>query len=449
MDVRRGILGLRALFNLPARPRTSAPPPPPATDPPPASGPKPEDHVAPRDTCMWNSFETALDASLRSEVEPAPSRPQPSPPSDLEMPPSIEHLSKEMTGVSGTSRTGVPIEGLPLLPPDPPPGWFREAPRSKEPDPPPHRPAPRNADAQEPKEKKRDLVKTAGQVGNRSEPGLSVSNHPLVVASDAAKSPSVSELSFGSTSPSRQSEHRAPLRLQEASITKSSDNVPRSCTPSTSTAPLRFLATSVATTDPATPITTLAPHASSVTVTPTGVPASPADDPSVQRVELMLTAFGKACEAVQVRQTREVLHVALTAQQEHLALLMQSLADQRHEYGDQLERAVRRLSDELSSDSVTEIGELFHRSAGEITGALRRTERLSGSLIEKQNQILGALGTIGDTTSQLLAVMRELGSGLGSVHTPPPRASERHRQVVTRRPDVLESLDEDEPEFDA
>ena len=197
---------------------------------------------------------------------------------------------------------------------------------------------------------------------------------------------------------------------------------------------------------------------------PTVLAASDAD-PVVQRVELLLAAFGRALEAVEVRQTREVLHVALTAQQEHLALVMQSLADQRHEYGDQLERAVRRLSDELSSDSVTEIGELFRLSAGEITGALRRTERLSGTLIEKQDQILGALGTLArkqeqatDATAKLLAVaceLRDLGSVLAGSLAPAPgraptsRESERRLQVVARRPDLLEGLADDESDLDA
>ena len=213
------------------------------------------------------------------------------------------------------------------------------------------------------------------------------------------------------------------------------------------------------------PATALVIAPAAPTVLATSAPSLPDADPVVQRVELLLAAFGRALEAVEVRQTREVLHVALTAQQEHLALVMQSLADQRHEYGDQLERAVRRLSDELSSDSVTEIGELFRLSAGEITGALRRTERLSGTLIEKQDQILGALGTLArkqeqatDATAKLLAVaceLRDLGSVLAGSLAPAPgraptsRESERRLQVVARRPDLLEGLADDESDLDA
>jgi hypothetical protein len=213
------------------------------------------------------------------------------------------------------------------------------------------------------------------------------------------------------------------------------------------------------------PATALVIAPAGPTVLATSAPSLPDADPVVQRVELLLAAFGRALEAVEVRQTREILHVALTAQQEHLALVMQSLADQRHEYGDQLERAVRCLSDELSSDSVTEIGELFRLSAGEITGALRRTERLSGTLIEKQDQILGALGTLArkqeqatDATAKLLAVaceLRDLGSVLAGSLAPAPgraptsRESERRLQVVARRPDLLEGLADDESDLDA
>lgn len=183
------------------------------------------------------------------------------------------------------------------------------------------------------------------------------------------------------------------------------------------------------------------------------LPVAVAGEPVVQQIELLLAAFGKALEAVQVRQGRDVLHVALTAQQEHLAILMQALADHRHDYGEQLERAVRRLSDELTSESVTEIGELFHRSAGEITGALTRSERLSGRLIEKQNQLLEALSTLGRSTAQLVDVvteLRDIGSGiarsmaaLASSRVAPVREPERRLQVVAGRPDILESVRED------
>lgn len=181
-------------------------------------------------------------------------------------------------------------------------------------------------------------------------------------------------------------------------------------------------------------------------------------------LEKLLLAFGSALEASQARLGRDVLHSVLMAQQEQLMALMQTLADQRHDYreqldraihgyGEQLERAVRKLSDELTPESIGQIGELFYQSAGAITGALARTERLHAKLIEKQNEILEALGTHAANLLTAITELKELGSGLaGSLATlaaqRPSPARERRFSVVTRGPDVLAALDEldsDEP----
>ncbi|MFZ6184888.1 hypothetical protein [Nannocystis pusilla] len=195
-------------------------------------------------------------------------------------------------------------------------------------------------------------------------------------------------------------------------------------------------------------------------VRPLAVPSSAALSPPPPAIaapsgaehELLVGAFGKALQVAQDRRARDVLEIVLAAEQEHVATVMHALAEQRREYGDQLERAVKRLSEELTSDSVIEIGELFHRSAGEITGALARGERYSRSLIEKQNNVLERLEAIDNGISKLLAVateIRDIGSALASAlptvtrQRTPAKESERRLVVVPTKTDPLASIRED------
>ena len=190
-------------------------------------------------------------------------------------------------------------------------------------------------------------------------------------------------------------------------------------------------------------------------------------------MEHCLLAFGNALQASHERNGRDLLHTLLTAQQEHLGLMMQALTDQRLDHHAQLERSIQgfgeeigraatRLSDELNPEAILQIGELFHASAGQITGALARTERLTGNLIEKQNRIIEALGVQTGQLTRLLAVVTEIrdhGQALvaSSASTAPPRAPpvrepERHLSVVTGHPDVLadirDDLDDDDDDDD-
>ena len=144
-------------------------------------------------------------------------------------------------------------------------------------------------------------------------------------------------------------------------------------------------------------------------------------------------------------------------------MLMQALADQRHDYrgdlerlvhgyGEHLERAVKKLSDELTPESISQIGELFHLSAGKITGALVRAEHLHGKSIEKQNQVLEVLGNLTKQATNLLAVVTELKELGGAALTPqrpaPAREPERHLAVVSAAPDVLAVIRDDLDEED-
>ena len=135
--------------------------------------------------------------------------------------------------------------------------------------------------------------------------------------------------------------------------------------------------------------------------------ASPAPGLDTRTQTQLLTAVGEAIESYHGRHGRDLLHMVLTAQEEQHASLVQVLADQRREYGDQLERAVIQMSERMP-DSLIEAGEAFHESAGKLTGALSRIERLFGHPIEKHNLSLQLLGDIRAHLSQILAIAAEV-----------------------------------------
>ena len=180
---------------------------------------------------------------------------------------------------------------------------------------------------------------------------------------------------------------------------------------------------------------------------------APATEARLQ--SLLLEAFGKALDSCQDRRGRDVLHTVLTAQEEQHASLVQVLADQRLEYGDQLERAVVRMS-ELMPESLVQAGEVFHQSAGKLTGVLSRIERLSGNQIEKHNLSLQLLGDIRADLSQFLAVAAEVRDLLAHSLTGRPKPRIDRRMAVISAPpddpdddsDILAKIsdDLDEPE---
>jgi hypothetical protein len=197
---------------------------------------------------------------------------------------------------------------------------------------------------------------------------------------------------------------------------------------------------------------------------PARVDRAPPGPPRSVEIEQCLLAFGNALQASHERNGRDLLHTLLTAQQEHFGLMMQALTDQRldhhaqlersiHGFGEEIGRAATRLSDELNPEAILQIGELFHASAGQITAALARTERLTGNLIEKQNRIIEALGIQTGQLARLLGVVTEIrdhSQALGSSsappappRAPPPREPERHLSVVAGHPDVLADIRDD------
>jgi hypothetical protein len=145
-----------------------------------------------------------------------------------------------------------------------------------------------------------------------------------------------------------------------------------------------------------------------LTVTASSPATAPSPVPAAFGEELRrcILAFGAAIDASDQRRTRDALHVLLTAQQENQAMFMQALGDVRHEYTDNLGRAVERLvermAEELTPASVMGLGSLFRDSANEITASARRGERLQGRILE----ILGGLGEGLERLSEQVQALR-------------------------------------------
>lgn len=121
----------------------------------------------------------------------------------------------------------------------------------------------------------------------------------------------------------------------------------------------------------------------------------------MRRVQDLLGAFGQALTIAQDRRANETLDIVLTAQHEQMALVVQGMAEQRHEYGAALERAVTRLTQEAAPESLINVGEVFQQSAEQITGALRRGEHLQGRMLEALRGIGQQLGELSQQVAAL------------------------------------------------
>lgn len=155
--------------------------------------------------------------------------------------------------------------------------------------------------------------------------------------------------------------------------------------------------------------------------------------------EDLFRAFGQALQVCMQRHESDVLESVLGMQQEHLSV-------QRKEYGDALERAIQRLATELSPESIIGVGEIFRISAGEITGAIRRGEHLSG-------KILATLKDLNENVASLVACVVNALAAPALIEQPatPPR---RVPRISTNTGDrnrgcsVLHQLSEDDDNGD-
>lgn len=118
----------------------------------------------------------------------------------------------------------------------------------------------------------------------------------------------------------------------------------------------------------------------------------------------LLAAFGSVMTCAHDRRANETVDMVLTAQNEQTALILQGMADQREYYGATLERAVLRLTRDVAPESFINIGEVFQRSAAEISSALRCGEHMELRVLETLREISARLG-------HLLTQVNELGVG--------------------------------------
>lgn len=119
-----------------------------------------------------------------------------------------------------------------------------------------------------------------------------------------------------------------------------------------------------------------------------------AEESPAQVAPDVLVALCKAMACTTDRRTNETLELCLTAHMEQTALMVQSFSDQRQDYGAALERTIKRIVEEAAPESLINIGEVFQRSAGEITAALRCGDHTQAKILETLRKIDGHLGLL-------------------------------------------------------
>lgn len=139
----------------------------------------------------------------------------------------------------------------------------------------------------------------------------------------------------------------------------------------------------------------------------------------------LLAAFGKAMTGAHDRRANETLDMVLTAQHEQTALILQGMADQREYYGATLERAIIRLTRDVAPESFINIGEVFQKSAAEISSALRCGEHM-------QLRVLETLREISASLKQLLTQVDEFTTA-PKVQNPPEVRTEKPAEAPNLR----------------
>lgn len=179
-----------------------------------------------------------------------------------------------------------------------------------------------------------------------------------------------------------------------------------------------------------------------------GVSASTADVDA--REAQLLGAFGKALERCMIRHSTDVLETVLGAHQEHHGDVIHALSDARKDYADFLEKAIQRLAVELSPDCIMNVGETFRLSAGEITGALKRGEYLSGKILETLRALSERMEEVAATVAVAAASLAPVPKPNDPVPKPSEQKSETPRLKVvsagTRTDSPLYHLDDDQEE---
>lgn len=202
-------------------------------------------------------------------------------------------------------------------------------------------------------------------------------------------------------------------------------------------APLGFGTSAVTTTHPSRALVPMMPACAVVTAGPPAV-AAPANAEWLRdELQQFLVAFGAAMEATDNRRTRDALHTILVAQQEHQALVVQALHDQRHEYTDNLgrtvDRLVERMAEELTPTSVMGLGELFRESTNDLAAIARRSEKIQGRTLEVLGGLTKGLEQLAEQVAELRAQVADVPEPAAEAH-PPRRAAISGRGLRAVRP---------------
>lgn len=190
-------------------------------------------------------------------------------------------------------------------------------------------------------------------------------------------------------------------------------------------------------TQPSRNLVPLIPACATVPAAPPAVSAPANAEWLRDELHRFLVAFGTAMEATDNRRTRDALHTILVAQQEHQALVMQALHDQRHEYTDNLgrtvDRLVERMAEELTPTSVMGLGELFRESTNELTAIARRSEKIQGRTLEVLGGLTRGLEQLAEQVAELRAQVAHVPE-LVAEADPPRRAATSAKGLRAVRP---------------
>lgn len=190
-------------------------------------------------------------------------------------------------------------------------------------------------------------------------------------------------------------------------------------------------------TQPSRNLVPLIPACAAVSAAPPAVPAPANAEWLRDELHRFLVAFGAAMEATDNRRTRDALHTILVAQQEHQALVMQALHDQRHEYTDNLgrtvDRLVERMAEELTPTSVMGLGELFRESTNELTAIARRSEKIQGRTLEVLGGLTRGLEQLAEQVAELRGQVAHVPE-LVAEADPPRRAATSAKGLRAVRP---------------
>jgi hypothetical protein len=142
--------------------------------------------------------------------------------------------------------------------------------------------------------------------------------------------------------------------------------------------------------------------------------------------EVVMLAVAEAVEAVEARRVRSALHVLVTAQEEHAAMMLAAVQQVREEcnatmtrLADRLTDAVERLAgafegytDTAIPAALADVGEQVRVSTGEIAGTLR-------AIVAQNARVTAALDTSRERDERLTNILERIHTAIEGAGEPP------------------------------